>query len=123
MHESILQHGQDLKNEQWIIEPIANMVISLSVMDTGFKRYMQIENSEHKNNTREVLQLSIVDHFENCCKYGEDIISALYSGEEYRSRINIVKSWHEKLNYVPQRINIQKKIVNTLYQKKKYYLD
>ena len=123
LHESILQHGQDLKNEQWIIEPIANMVISLSVMDTGFKRYMQIENSEHKNNTREVLQLSIIDHFENCCKYGKDIISALYSGEEYRIRINIVKSWHEKLNYVPQRINIQKKIVNTLYQKKKYYLD
>ncbi|MDP6569842.1 MAG: acyl-CoA dehydrogenase family protein, partial [Candidatus Marinimicrobia bacterium] len=49
LHESILKYGQDLKNEQWVIEPLANMVIALSIMDTGFKRYRQLEEGEHKN--------------------------------------------------------------------------
>jgi len=123
LHECILQHGQDLKNEQWLIEPLANMITSLSVMDTGFKRYIQIENSEHKDNTHDVLQLSIADHFESCYNNGKDILSALYTDEAFEKKITIVNSWCEKLNYIPKRINIQKKIVEVLYKKKKYYLD
>ena len=45
------KNGQDLKNNQWIIEPLANMAIALAIMDTGFKRYMQIAKGKHKNQT------------------------------------------------------------------------
>ena len=63
LHEAILKYGQDLKNEQWVIEPLANMVIALAIMDTGYKRYHQIEPGDHKDNTRDVLKLSIADQF------------------------------------------------------------
>ena len=70
LHESILKYGQDFKNKQWVIEPISNMVIALSLMDTGYKRYMQLENGRHKSEARDVLKLSIADQFDICNKCG-----------------------------------------------------
>ncbi len=92
-------------------------------MDTGFKRYMQIEAGEHKNHTSDVLMLSIADQFENCNKSGIDIIQDLFSGEKLIEKLKIVNMWHEKTNYTPSRIEYQKKIANMLYEQKKYYLD
>ena len=63
------------------------MVISLSVMDTGFKRYMRIEKGEHRDNTCDVIQLSIADHFENC--YNSEIPCTLITSPknpDHRSR-------------------------------------
>ena len=123
LHESILKYGQDLKNEEWIIEPLANMVIALAIMDTCFKRYMQIESGEHKNQTLDVLKLSIADQFENCSKSGLDLIQELFTGEKLSEKLKIINMWYEKTNYTPRRIECQKKIANMLYEQKKYYLD
>ena len=123
LHESILKYGQDLKNEQWIIEPLANMVIALAIMDTGFKRYLQIDEGEHKQNTLEVLKLSIADQFQECHGKGIDIINTLFIGEVLIEKLNLVNKWYEKTAYLPKRIEIQKCIANTLYNHKKYYLD
>jgi hypothetical protein len=123
LHEAILKYGQDLKNEQWIVEPLANMVISLAIMDTGFKRYMQIETGEHKENTRDILQLSIADQFEDCHKNGMDIVNEIFTGEKLIDKSELVNKWHAKTNYIPKRIEIQKRIANTLYKHNKYYLD
>ena len=123
LHESILFYGQDLKNEQWIIEPLANMVIALAIMDTGFKRYLQIDEGEHKQNTLEVLKLSIADQFQECHGKGLDIINTLFIGEVLIEKLNLVNKWYEKTAYLPKRIEIQKCIANTLYNHKKYYLD
>ena len=123
LHEAILKYGQDLKNEQWIVEPLANMVISLAIMDTGFKRYMQIEAGEHKKKTLDILQLSIADQFEKCHKNGMDIVNAIFIGEKLIEKSELVNEWHAKTNYIPKRIESQKRIANTLYEHKKYYLD
>jgi hypothetical protein len=123
LHESILKYGQDLKNKQWIIEPLANMVISLAIMDTGFKRYMQIEAGEHKEKTRDILQLSIVDQFEECHNNGMDIVNAIFTDEKLIAKTEIVNEWHAKTDYIPKRIESQKRIANTLYENEKYYLD
>ncbi len=123
LHESILKYGQDLKNKQWIIEPLANMVIALSIMDTGYKRYMQIEDGKHKNETCDVLRLSVVDQFQICYNNGTDIIKELFDGEERLEKIKLINEWHTRTNYFPSRIECQKKIAETLYEHKKYYLD
>ena len=122
-HEAIFKYGQDLKNEQWIVEPLANMVISLAIMDTGFKRYMQIEDGEHKKKTLDILQLSIADQFEKCYKNGIDIVNEIFTGKKLIDKSAHVNKWHAKTNYIPKRIEIQKRISNTLYEHKKYYLD
>ena len=123
LHESILEYGQDLKNKQWIIEPLSNMVISLSIMDTGYKRYIQIKSGEHKDETRDVLKLSIVDQFENCYNNGLDIIKDLFSGEKLADKLSLINKWYEKVDYTPKRIECQRRIADTLYVHKKYYLD
>ena len=123
LHEAIIKHGQDLKNEQWIIEPFANMVIALAIMDTGFKRYLQIEPGELKKNTRDVLKLSVADQFESCQNSGIDIIQELFTGEKLTEKRALLNEWHAKTDYIPSRIKIQKQIVNTLYKHNKYYLN
>jgi len=123
LHESILKYGQDLKNEQWIIEPLANMVIEVSVMDTCYKRYMQIEDGQHKDETRDVLMLSVADQFQACHKNGLDIIEELFPGDERTEKITLINEWYNKTGYLPRRIEYQKRIADTLYKHNKYYLD
>ncbi len=123
LHESILKYGQDLKNEQWVIEPFANMVIALAIMDTGFKRYFQLESGEHKNNTMEVLRLSVADQFEKLVKNGLDIVNYLFTGAKYQEKLDTINKWQAKTGYNPNRINSQKAIVATLYKHNKYYLN
>ena len=63
LHELILKYGQDLKNEQWALEPLADIIINLSVMQMGFTRYNQLDSSSHKNNTGVVLKYSVYKNF------------------------------------------------------------
>ena len=44
----ILEYGQDLKNEQWILEPFADLAISFSIIDTTFKRFYVLDENNHK---------------------------------------------------------------------------
>ena len=123
LHESILKFGQDLKNKQWIIEPFANMVIGLSIMDTGYKRFLNIDDEEHKQNTLDVLKLSISDQVEQCNKMGMDIVVELFDAILAQEKINEINKWYSQTGYLPHRIDSQKKIVDALYKYKKYYLD
>ena len=123
LHEAILKYGQDLKNEQWVIEPLANMVIALAIMDTGYKRYHQIEPGDHKDNTRDVLKLSIADQFEASLKNGRNILNYLFIGEQRNKNIALMGKWLKKLDYQTERIDYQQRIVNTLFTQKKYYLN
>ena len=99
------------------------MVISVSIMDTGYKRYMQIKEGQHKDETRDVLKLSVVDQYEYCYKNGMDIIKELFTGEILTEKLALINSWNLKTDYTPKRIECQKTIANTLYSHKKYYLD
>ena len=49
----ILEYGQDLKNNQWILEPFADLAI-FSIIDTTFKRFLSLDDSK-KNLTKDVL--------------------------------------------------------------------
>ena len=123
LHESILKFGQDLKNEQWLIEPFANMVIALAVMDTGFKRYINLDAGEYKENTRDVVRLSVADQFENALKNGSDIINYLFNGKQLQRILKTVDTWQSRVDYCPCRIKSQKAIVATLYAYNKYYFN
>ena len=99
------------------------MLIAVAIMDTGFKRYIQIDAGEHKDYTVDVLKLSIADQFENCYRNGMDIVAALFTGDVFTEKLSLVNNWYAKTTYLPKRIESQKRISNTLYDHKKYYLD
>ena len=64
LNNLIIKYGQDLKNEQWVLEPYADMIISFSVMNLGFIRYSQMEESNKKNYTLSILRCSLSRHLE-----------------------------------------------------------
>jgi alkylation response protein AidB-like acyl-CoA dehydrogenase len=119
----ILKYGQDLKNEQWLLEPFADLVISLSVMDTCFKRYNQLDIGKHKDEVREVFLLSIADQLDIVENKSTDILSFLDSLEGTTEKLDIFDSWLSKLNYSSDRIHLKKAVVHTLFKHNKYYLD
>ena len=115
----ILTYGQDLKNEQWILEPFADVVISFSIVDIGFKRLYGLDESEHKDNTEKVFRYSLANHYYEIINNSKLILEHLPNDEindKIEENIN-------HLNYKPDRIKYKQDIVDDLYKHKKYYLD
>jgi alkylation response protein AidB-like acyl-CoA dehydrogenase len=123
LNELILKYGQDLKNEQWLLEPFADLVISLSVMDTCFKRYNQLETGKHKDEVREVFLLSITDQLDIVKNRSIDILGYLDSIENNTEKLDTFNSWLLKLNYSSDRIRLKKAVTSSLFKYNKYYLD
>ena len=123
LNELINKFGQDLKNKQWLIEPLSNIIISLCVIDTGFKRYKNIKDEEHKRNTVEVLRLSTADHYYRIIKNAQEIIAYLDNVNGDSNLFDSFNKWNSKLNYHPDVIGYKEAVVKTLYKYEKYYLD
>ncbi len=124
LNRLILKYGQDLKNEQWALEPLANMLIALAVMDTGFKRYRLIpENDIRRSATEVIVKLSVMDHFENLFSAGIDLLQLVSADSGSRVHLDIVEAQKKLLNYTPERIACQQTIIDLLYRHKQYFLD
>jgi len=123
LNESINMFGQDMKNEQWILEPLANIIISLFVMDTCYKRYNDIEEGRHKNNIAEVLHLSIATHHSEITKYARIILTYLDGLNKSSVLIEELDFWNQKLDYSPNVLVYKQAVVDTLYRHEKYYLN
>ena len=123
LNASINMHGQDLKNKQWLIEPLANIAISLCTIDTCYKRYRELDVGEHKKNTFEVLSLSVANHYRNTIENGKEILAYIDSKNNNSEMMNDFRVWEKKLNYSPDILSMKIAIVKTLYKYEKYYLD
>ena len=125
LHNLINVYGQDLKNEQWALEPLADIVISFSILYSGFLRYIKIDNNDLKEKTLPVLKYSIDRHFIKLFKNTKDINNYIIDKidnndkECYYSLINE----YEKLNYSCNSIDLKKIICSEFYKNGKYYLD
>ena len=117
LNNLINKYGQDLKNEQWLLEPLSDMIISLSIIDTCTKRYLQADEKK-KIDILPVLKLSIANHYLSIMSNADDIASN--TGKEFKDTIVSMMS---NLNYEIDRINLKKQIFSDLDKYKKYYLD
>jgi len=115
----ILEYGQDLKNNQWILEPFANLAISFSIIDTTFKRFYSLDDGNHKNNTENVFKLSLANNFYDMLN-NYRLILEFVPNNDLDQRFS---TFLEELNYKPNRIAYKQKIASDLYKHKKYYLD
>jgi len=115
----IIEYGQDLKNDQWALEPFSDLAISFSIIDTTFKRFYGLKEGLHKNNTESVFKLSLANHFYEMLNKSKLIL-------EYKPNSDIkqkIDKFLGVLNYNPNRISYKQKIASDLYKYKKYYLD
>tara|TARA_B100000579_G_C22846212_1_gene864532 strand:+ start:755 stop:2593 length:1839 start_codon:yes stop_codon:yes gene_type:complete len=123
LHELILKYGQDLKNEQWVLEPLADIVICLSVMQMGFSRYHQLENGKYKDNTAFVLQYSIYNNFNILKSKVKELIPVICDDANLDETMKMIDDKVNSLSYYPDVISFKKNICEELYKKGKYYLD
>ena len=115
----ILEYGQDLKNNQWILEPFADLAISFSIIDTTFKRFYSLDDGEHKKNTEKVFRLSLANHFYEMLNNSRLVLEYV-PNEDINKKLN---KYLKELNYKPNRIKYKQEIAVDLYNHKKYYLD
>ena len=123
LNAMILEYGQDMKNNQWVQEPFANMLCSLAIVDTGIKRRKKIEDEEQLREYDELLSLSLCHHYKEINRNMDTIISEVYEAEELSSMISKIQSEKQKVDFIPNEISLMKKVVETFYKHKKYYLD
>lgn len=120
-------YGQDFKNKQWLIEPFADIICSVSIMHNCFLRYNQLTSGNHKDNTLPVLKLTVSHHFNKILSRAKTINSHICESMSFKDDnekydfCNIVGS--QKLNYFPDEISLKKNIVNEFYKQEKYYLN
>ena len=122
LHKLILKYGQDLKNEQWALEPLADIVISLSVMQMGFTRYNQLSDGEHKNKMNQVVRYSIYKNFNILRDRINTLIPYICDSLELKDSIDKINNKIHELDYNPDSIAMKKSICEELYKNGKYYL-
>ena len=92
------------------------MLISMSVLDTTIKRYIQ-GNDSKKSDMLDVLKLSVANNFDSMIANSRDILSEIDEDESHLSiKIN-------ELAYRSNKIDLKKKIYERLDMYRKYYLD
>ena len=118
LNDLINKYGQDLKNEQWVLEPLSDILLSLSILDTTSKRYIQTDKSKQAD-MLPVLKLSVANQYRSIITNVNDILDNVFD-DSYSA------SFREKLNsfeYKVDRIELKKEIYDLLDKYKKYYLD
>jgi len=117
LNNLINEYGQDLKNKQWLLEPLSNMIISLSILDTCIKRYIQA-NDKKKIDILPVLKLSVANQYFKIMTDADDIVSN--TDPSYK---DVILDKMKDLKYSVDRIDLKKRIFKDLNKYKKYYLD
>ena len=122
LHKLINKYGQDLKNEQWVLEPFADMVINLSVMQMGFSRCNKLNSGEHKTKMLPVFRYSVYKNFKSFKTSVNEIIAFISDDLSFNAEMEKINSKLSILNYNTNSIGLKKAICEELYKNGKYYL-
>ncbi|MFQ6611156.1 MAG: acyl-CoA dehydrogenase family protein, partial [Fidelibacterota bacterium] len=124
LNESILAEGQDLKNDEWILEPLADMVISLAILDGGFKRsYNLPENEDKYKNYLEVFKLSVHNRYRKMIENSKVILSYLDRMENTASRVSELNNKCKELTIDFSPIDSMRYLADKLDHYQKYFYD
>jgi len=124
LDDLILVNGQDLKSEQWVLEPLADMVIGLSIMDTAVKRFLQMEpGTKHTSESLEVLQVLIAQRSDELKSKAVYIWNYILDDNSAKEKKSVMEQYWAKLEYSFNVIKGKMKIMEKVSQYGKYYLD
>ena len=123
INELIKKYGQDMKNNQWVLEPYANMISYLSVVDTSLKKVTKMEGKQSFIENYEVLSLSVCQNFRMINCELDKIVNHIFNGEDLDSVKSMISNYKSMLHYNPDEIDLMNIVANRLYKNNKYYLD
>jgi len=123
LNNLIIKFGQDLKNEQWVLEPLADMVISFSVMHLGFLRYNILKDKIKQLNTLPILRSSLSRNLDILLSKCKLINNYMYNEIDAKDENSIIDSKINSLNWYVDNISLEQMIAETFLKEGKYYLD
>ena len=124
LNELIIKYGQDLKNEQWVLEPFADMVVSFSVMNIGIIRYNQMTDDIKKNYTLAILRCSLHRHLDIMISKAKHINNFIYDEIKSNQVNKDLDSSIQSFNWYVDTISLEQSIYEALEKYNgKYYLD
>lgn len=124
LNQLILAYGQDLKNQQWALEPLADMILALAVMDTGFKRLKNLpDDYQHQQAVTLIHRISVSRQFQEMLKDAGSILGQLFEGEKLAAEMQLLDKRRMQLKYYPRTVIWKQELVEILYHHKTYFLD
>jgi len=124
LNELIIKYGQDLKNEQWVLEPFADIVVSFSVMNIGIIRYNQMTNDIKKNYTLAILRCSLYRHLDIIISKTKHINNFIYNEIKSNQVNKDLDTNIQSFNWYVDTISLEQSIYEALEKYNgKYYLD
>jgi len=124
LNEMINEYGQDLKNNQWVLEPFADMLCSLSIVDTGAKRLKKIEGNENFSEHLDIFRYSLTKNYKVINDRMDTIISYTCSNhQDFIKQKKVIDDYQKQLTFTHSEIDLMKSIVKAFYKHEKYYLD
>ena len=91
-----------MKNEQCVLEPLADLITSFSIMQTGFTRYNQLDLGKHKELTFPVVTYSIYDNFSKLVNNSKKLIR--YTFSDFTEKNKMIDEIVSSFNYQPNSI-------------------
>ncbi len=120
----ILKYGQDFKNRQWVMEPIADMVIAFMTLQGVLRRQIQLPDNFTKRKVSNALaRISITQRFEEIRHLARLVWShTLSQAERETAEKKLYEHVHE-IGYYPDIITAKKQVVQTLYEAGEYFMN
>ena len=112
-----------MKNHQWVLEPFANMISSLCIIDTGLKKVAKIKDKVKSSENMEIFRLSLSQQYKNLNAEMDKILFHIHHGDELQNINKMIEGYKRKLNYLPDEISLMSTVAERLYKHGKYYLD
>ena len=124
LNELIIMYGQDLKNEQWVLEPFADMVVSFSVMNIGIIRFNQMPENIKKNYTLPLLRCSLSRHLNIIISKVKHINNYIYDEIKSNELNKKIDAEVQFFNWYVDTISLEQSIYEAFEKYNgKYYLD
>ena len=113
-----------MKNEQWVLEPFADMVVSFSVMNIGVIKFNQLTDSIKKNYTLPILRCSLSRHLDIIFSKTKHINNFIYDEIKSKQANKKLDSNIQSFNWYVDTISLEQSIYETFEKfNGKYYLD
>lgn len=120
----LLKYGQDFKNRQWVMEPIANMVIAFMTLQGVLRRQLQLPENYGKRKVANTLaRISIAKRFSEISELVRVIWGHTLSHEERQAaEIRLHEHVHE-IGFFPDTIADKQAVVAALYEAGEYFMN
>ncbi|MCF7796345.1 MAG: acyl-CoA dehydrogenase family protein [Lentisphaeria bacterium] len=120
----LLKYGQDFKNRQWVMEPIADMAIAFMTLQGVLRRQLQLPEGYGKREiANTIARISIAKRFSEISELVRVIWGHTLSHEERQAAEVRLHEHVNQIGFFPDTIAHKAAVVEALYEAGEYFMN